>query len=152
LAVSRKSHSGQSIQIWVIKASWHPKNDVGILFHWKNGTYIMLPFACAHNFLSSCLPSIRASNLLLPHLPGAQWGRLEMLLTLMCQDCLKWGDSLNCHNFDHRITPKRAILWSFLKPINFGAKKKSKISWTGWLVIIESPQKGWFYENASSGT
>jgi hypothetical protein len=55
---------------------------------------------------------------------------------------------MTSHNFgDHRIAPKRAILWFFLKPVNFGAKKNSKIVTDG-----QSPQKGRFYENASGGT
>jgi hypothetical protein len=33
---------------------------------------------------------------------------------------------MTCHNFDHRIAPKRAIVWSFLKPVNFGTKKIQK--------------------------
>jgi hypothetical protein len=42
----------------------------------------------------------------------------------------KWVDSMTCHNFDHRITPKRAIVWSFLKPVNFGTKKfKNRHGW-----------------------
>jgi hypothetical protein len=66
----------------------------------------------------------------------------------MCLDRPKWSDSMTSHNFgDHRIAPKRAILWFFfLKPVNFGAKKfKNRYG-------RQSPQKGRFYENASGGT
>jgi hypothetical protein len=45
LAVSRQSHSGQSIQIHVLQVLWHiRKTDFGILFRHKNGTVHRLPF------------------------------------------------------------------------------------------------------------
>jgi hypothetical protein len=60
------------------------------------------------------------------------------VLTLMCLDRPKWSDSMTSHNFgDHRIAPKRAILWFFLKPVNFGAKKIQKSLRTG-----NRPKKG----------
>jgi hypothetical protein len=69
----------------------------------------------------------------------------------------------------HRITPKRAILWSFLKPVNFGTKK-FKIVTDGLahfhrkgnsMVFFETcqfwhekriaPKKGRFYALAQKG-
>ena len=77
-AVSRQSHSGQSIQIWVLEVWWHPKNwFLEFQSIMKMVQYIGCPFACAHNSSSSCLPLGHARNLLLPHLPGvrqARWG------------------------------------------------------------------------------
>ncbi len=41
------------------------------------------------------------------------------ILTLLCQDHPKMGDSMTCHNFVHRIAQKWAILWSLLETCRF---------------------------------
>jgi hypothetical protein len=46
-AVSRWSHSGQNIQIWVLEFCDIQKSDFGILIHCKNGTVHRSPFLFA---------------------------------------------------------------------------------------------------------
>jgi hypothetical protein len=69
----------------------------------------------------------------------------------MCQDHPKWGNSMTCHNFDHRITPKGQFYGLFWN-LSILAQKFQKSSQTGWLIFIELPLNEQFYENASGGT